>query len=220
MPRTKQRTPELKDRLLRSAIARLEADGLPGLTVRRVAGDARTSAPALYELFGDRAGLVGAIFDEGFRRLSAVLAEAEETADPIADLRACIAAFRAFVLGNPALAEVMFSRPYTDFDPGPDELAAARRTRELIVTRVRRCIDASLLAGDPVDISHVLFALARGLGVQEAAGLLGSSAASRERRWNLALDATLAGLAGPQPSGSPSPRRSGKRGRPSSGSGS
>jgi AcrR family transcriptional regulator len=220
MPRTKQRTPELKDRLLRSAIARLEADGLPGLTIRQVAGDARTSPPALYELFGDRAGLVGAIFDEGFRRLADSLAETEATADPIADLRACIAAFRAFVLANQALAEVMFSRPFTDFDPGPDQLATARTTRELIVTRVRRCTDAGLLAGDPVDISHVLFALARGLGVQEASGLLGSSAASRARRWNLALDATLAGLAGPQASGSPSPSRSGKRGRPSSGSGS
>jgi AcrR family transcriptional regulator len=196
MPRTKERTPELKDRLLRSAIARLEADGLTGLTIRQVAGDAETSAPALYELFGDRAGLVGAIFDEGFRRLADRLRKTRETDDPIADLRSCIAAFRAFVLANPAVAEVMFSRPFTDFDPGPEDLAAAQATQELIVARVRRCIDAGLLAGDPIDISHVLFALARGLAVQEAAGLLGSSAASRKRRWRLALDATLAGLAG------------------------
>jgi AcrR family transcriptional regulator len=195
MPRTKQRTPELKERLLRSAIARLETDGLPGLTVRRVAGDARTSAPALYELFGDRAGLVGAIFDEGFRRLAERLAKSPETADPVADLRSCIAAFRAFVLANPALAEVMFSRPFTDFDPGPDELAGARATRELIVTRVERCVGAGRLAGDPIDISHVLFALARGLAAQEASGLLGAGAATRERRWSLSLDAVLAGLA-------------------------
>jgi AcrR family transcriptional regulator len=196
MPRSKQRTPELKEQLLRSAIARLEADGLAGITIRRVAADARTSAPALYELFGDRAGLVGAIFDEGFGRLAGRLAESAETDDPLADLRSSIAAFRAFVLANPALAEVMFSRPFTDFDPGPDELAAARSARELIVARVRRCIDDRLLAGDPVDISHVLFALARGLAVQEASGLLGSSEDSRERRWSLGLEATLAGLAG------------------------
>jgi AcrR family transcriptional regulator len=198
MPRAKQRTPELKDRLLRSAIARLEADGLPGLTIRQVAGDARTSAPALYELFGDRAGLVGEIFATGFRRLAEHLAEAADTDDPLADLRATIAAFRTFVLANPGLAEVMFSRPFTDFDPGPEELAAARATRELIDARVRRCVDAGRLAGDPADISHVLFALARGLTVQESSGLLGSSAASRERRWHLALDATIAGLAGPR----------------------
>src|ERR1700742_1628375 len=116
MPRTKERTPELKDRLLRTAIAALEADGLPGLTIRRVAGDAGTSAPALYELFGDRAGLVGEIFSAGFRRLAARLAESEETEDPVADLRKLLTAFRAFAGANPALAEVMFSRPFADFD--------------------------------------------------------------------------------------------------------
>jgi AcrR family transcriptional regulator len=199
MPRTKERTPELKDRLLRTAIAAVEADGLPGLTIRRVAGDAGTSAPALYELFGDRAGLVGEIFSEGFRRLAARLAETEESADPLADLRDCLAAFRAFATANPALAEVMFSRPFVDFDPGPEELAAARAARDTIVRRVRRAIDAGSLAGDPIDISHVLFALARGLAVQESSGLLGRSAAERRRRWQLGVDATLAGLARPHP---------------------
>ena len=195
MPRTKERTPELRERLLRTAIAALEADGLTGLTVRRVAADAGTSAPALYELFGDRAGLVGEIFSEGFRRLAARLAESEETGDPLADLRDCLFAFRAFARANRALAEVMFSRPFADFDPGREELAAARAARDLIVGRVRRCLDAGVLAGDAIDISHVLFALARGIAVQEASGLLGRTAAERERRWCLALDATLAGLA-------------------------
>src|ERR1700744_6101002 len=126
MPRTKERTPELKERLLRTAIAAVEADGLAGLTIRRVAGDAGTSAPALYELFGDRAGLVGEIFSEGFRHLAARLGETEEAAEPLPHTPAPLAAFRAFAAANPALAEVMFSRPFVDFDPGPDELAAAR----------------------------------------------------------------------------------------------
>lgn len=195
MPRTKQRTPELRDRLLRTAIATLEADGLAGLTIRRVAGDAETSPPALYELFGDRAGLVGEVFSEGFRRLAAKLAETEETDDPLADLRALLFAFGDFARANPVLAEVMFSRPFTDFEPGREELAAARAARDLIVKRVRRCIDAGLLAGDPIDISQVLFALARGLTVQESSGLLGRSAAERNRRRTLALDAILRGLA-------------------------
>ncbi len=195
MPRTKQRTPELKDRLLRSAIATIESEGPTGLTVRRVAGDARTSPPALYELFGDRAGLVGEVFSASFRRLAEELQESAETDDPLHDLRDCIDAFRRFVLANPGLAEIMFSRPFADFDPGPEELRVAAAARELIVRRVRRCLDADLLAGNPIDISHVLFALARGLAFQEASGLLGSSPAVRDRRWRLAFDATLAGLA-------------------------
>ena len=64
-----------------------------------------------------------------------------ETADPIADLWALAAEYRRFIRANRELAEVMFSRPFTDFSPGPDELAATSSVRVLIVGRVRRCID-------------------------------------------------------------------------------
>ena len=45
------------------------------------------------------------------------------------------------------------------------------------------------------DIAHVLLALALGLAAQETAGWLGSSRASRDRRWALAIKAALAGFA-------------------------
>jgi len=44
---------------------------------------------------------------------------------------------------------VMFSRPFTDFAPGPAELQASGSVRVFIVERVRRCIDAGVLEGDP-----------------------------------------------------------------------
>jgi hypothetical protein len=104
-------------------------------------------------------------------------------------------AFRRFVHRNPVLAEVMFSRPFADFDPGPDELAAGGSFREVVVERVQRGIDAGVLAGDATDIAHVLVALVQGLAAQETAGWLGTSEASIDRRWSLALTATLDGLA-------------------------
>jgi Tetracyclin repressor-like, C-terminal domain len=112
--------------------------------------------------------------------------------------------FRVFAHGNPVLAQVMFSRPFADFDPGPSERAAGAATREFIVHRVRRCIDAGLIDGDPVDIAHGLLALAQGLAMQESAGWLGSSRASVDRRWDLAVQALLAGLGPSAPAtGSP-----------------
>ena len=69
MPRAKQRTPELRDRVLRVAVALLASEGAAQLTTRRVAEQAETSTPAVYELFGDKAGLVREIFFEGFRML-------------------------------------------------------------------------------------------------------------------------------------------------------
>lgn len=194
MPRTKQRTPELKDRVLHSAVALLESDGIPGLTTRRVARDAQTSTPAVYELFGDRAGLVREVFFEGFRRLADHLQRTRQTDDPVRDLTASIHSYRRFVIANPALAQVMFSRPFADFDPGPAELAAGEQTRQHLLNQVRRCIDHGTIAGNATDIAHLLLALARGLAAQETAGILGTSKASRDRRWRLAIHAVLCGL--------------------------
>ncbi len=67
MPRAKQRTPELRDRVLDVAITTLGEEGIARFTTRRVAERAGTSVPAVYELFDDKAGLVRAMFFEGFR---------------------------------------------------------------------------------------------------------------------------------------------------------
>ena len=106
-----------------------------------------------------------------------------------------IPVFRRFCLDYPALARVMFSRPFQDFDPGPEELAASPSVREIFVSRIKRCTDAGLLAGDPVDIAHVLLALAQGLAVQEGGRWLGKSKASVNRRWEVGVTGILRGFA-------------------------
>jgi AcrR family transcriptional regulator len=194
MPRIKQRTPEMRDRLLSVAADILAEEGAAGLTARALAARAETSAPALYELFEDKAGLVRQLYFQGFRQLSEQLAVLAETADPIADLWNTASAYRRFIRSNRALAEVMFSRPFTDFSPGPDELAATSSVRVLIVSRVRRCIDLGRLHGDETDVAHVLVALLQGMAFAEAAGRLGTSTESVERRWRLAIGTVLNGF--------------------------
>jgi AcrR family transcriptional regulator len=190
----KQRTPELRGRVLAQALDLLSEQGAAGLTARSLAARAETSAPAVYELFGDKSGVVRELYFEGFRLLSAELAALPETADPVSDLWTLAAAYRKFVRGHRALAEAMFSRPFSDFSPGPEELAATGSVRVLIVERVRRCIDAGRLRGDETDLAHVLVALIQGMAFAEAAGRLGTSTESVERRWRLALSALLGGL--------------------------
>ena len=194
MPRPKQRTPELRDRVLQVAISTLNQDGLSGFTTRRVAEQAGTSVPAVYELFGDKSGLLRAVFFEGFRMLGRRLLAVPETDDAVADVQRLIPVFRRFCLDYPALARVMFSRPFQDFDPGPEELASPS-VREIFVGRIKRCTDAGLLTGDPVDIAHVLLALAQGLAVQEGGRWLGKSKASVNRRWEIGVTGILRGFA-------------------------
>ena len=195
MPRPKQRTPELRDRVLQVAVSTLNEDGLSGFTTRRVAEQAGTSVPAVYELFQDKNGLVRAVFFEGFRMLSRRLLQLPETGDAVADVQRLIPVFRRFCLDYPALARVMFSRPFQDFDPGPEELAMSPSVREIFVGRIKRCTDAGLLTGDPVDIAHVLLALAQGLALQEGGRWLGKSKASVNRRWEVGVTGILRGFA-------------------------
>jgi AcrR family transcriptional regulator len=194
MPRTKQRTPELRDRVLVAAVGLLAEEGAGGLTARALAARAETSAPALYELFGDKSGVVRELYFEGFRRLFAELSAPAETEDPMADLWALATAYRRFIRSNRELAEVMFSRPFTDFSPGPDELAATGSVRVLIIGRVRRCIEAGRLRGDETDVAHVFVALIQGMAWADAAGRLGTSTESVERRWRLAVGTLLNGF--------------------------
>ncbi len=195
MPRAKQRTPELRGKVLQAAVDTLMTGGVAGFTTRRVAQAARTSTPAVYELFGDRAGLVREMFFHAFDQLGEQFDQLGATDDPRRDLTEVIKTLRGLVVDHPALGQLMFSRPFADFDPGPQERSAGTKTRQFITARVRRCIDAGVFTGDETDIAHVILGLARGLASQEAAGWLGTSQESIERRWELAIDSLFAGLA-------------------------
>ena len=201
MPRPKQRTRELRERVLQAAVDMLTTEGVAGVTTRRVAEEAGTSTPAVYELFGDKAGLVREMFFEGFRMLYRRLDELSSSGDPRADMIAVMPVLRGFGQDNPALARLMFSTAFAEFDPGPSERQAGAAVREFIVARVRRCTDSRVIAGDPVDIAHVLLAVAQGLILQETAGWLGTSTASMDRRWDLATAALANGLSSARSAG-------------------
>jgi AcrR family transcriptional regulator len=194
VPRTKQRTPQLREHVLTIALELLARDGVAAFTTRNVARQSHTSPPAIYELFGDKSGLVRAVFFQGFRLLRLHLGAVAQTDDPRADLIELMALYRSFMRQNPVLCEVMFSRPFTDFAPSGSELGASGSVRTLIVQHVRRCIDAGVLRGDETDIAHVLVALAQGLAAAENARRLGTSRASVDRRWALGVEAVLDGL--------------------------
>jgi AcrR family transcriptional regulator len=194
MPRAKQRTPELRERMLGAALELLSFGGVTALTTRAVAQAAHTSVPAVYELFGDKAGLVREVVFTGFRRLHDRLQQAAESSDPRADLIRIARIFREFTLAEPVLSQLMFSRPVAEFDPSPSDAAAAAQVRRHVVERVAAAVGAGILLGDPVDIALVLLATVQGLAVQETGGWLGSTPESAGRRWDLAVETMLRGL--------------------------
>ena len=203
MPRPKQRTPELRRHIIETAVDVLSAQGVSAFTTRSVAEAAATSVPALYELFGDKAGLIRELFFEGFRRLRTAYDDLAPSPDPVADLRAAAATFRRFALANPELFAIMFSQPFDLFQPDRDARETGTATRTFLVDRIQRSIETNQLTGDATDIAHGLLALGIGLATQETSGWLGGNATTRDRRWNSAINGFLGGFSSGSPPAPP-----------------
>jgi AcrR family transcriptional regulator len=194
VPRPKQRTPELREHVLAAALDVLAREGVGAFTARGIAREAETSPPALYELFGDKAGLLREVFFEGFRLLRRELDALPETKSPRADLVELAGIYRRFGRERPVLTQLMFSRPFADFDPSDSELEAGASVRTFILARVRRAIEAGALRGEETDVAQVLVVIVQGLVAAESAERLGGTQASIDRRWTLAVNAVLDGL--------------------------
>lgn len=175
-------------------MAVLAEEGVPGLTTRSVARRSNASVPAIYEVFGDKAGLIREVFFEGFRMLGDELSNVQPSADPLEALQRLCESFRQFILENPVLAQVMFSRPFVDFEPSTADNKAGLRVSKIFVQHARVAVDAGLLAGDPTDIAHLFFAFVEGLAAAQSAHRLGGTKQSVERRWRLGLKAMTEGL--------------------------
>jgi AcrR family transcriptional regulator len=142
----------------------------------------------VYTLFGDKRGLIRAMYAEGFHRLARRFAELEPTADPLRDLIALGRAFRANALANPHLFDLMFGSPFPDFRESGNS-PESFSTFQALVDSVRRCMEAEVIpSGDPLDLALVLSAQVSGLAGMEIKGWLGTPAEA-DRRWDLALGA-------------------------------
>ncbi|MFI5735019.1 TetR/AcrR family transcriptional regulator [Kribbella sp. NPDC051587] len=177
-----------------SAMAVLNEDGFAGLTTRSVASRANASVPAIYEVFGDKAGIIREVFLEGFRLLAAELAELPPSADPIEGLEQLATGFRQFLVRNEMLAGIMFARPFADFDPSKDEVKAGAEVRKIFVQRVKDAVAARQLQGEPTDLALVLFTFVTGMAAAENARRLGGSKQTIDRRWKLGMTALINGF--------------------------
>jgi AcrR family transcriptional regulator len=189
------RTPDVRDEVVRCALDALEREGPLAVSARRVASSAGTSTAALYEFFGDKTGLVRAVFVQGFVELHNALRDvATQTDDPRDALIALLSASRRFARERPMLFELMYSRPFAEFAPGPDDLAAGIAVYRTIVEAVRRWLTAVGSDVRPKEAAHVIVAAHRGFVMTELAGLAGTTAANVGDRYRRGVRAVLDGL--------------------------
>ncbi len=171
------------------------ADGLDGLSVRRLAGEVGTTTRAVYSLFGSKDGLLVALGTHAFELLGAAINTLATTDDPAADLvEAGVAVFRRFAVEHPTLFRIGVQRTLLSPDLAGQFRAAAAEAFAGLEARMRRLEDAGLLGPRTVgDAACEFHALCEGLAAVELRGLM--PVHDEARIWRDALTALVAGFA-------------------------
>jgi AcrR family transcriptional regulator len=130
---------DLEAALIAAAHARIERDGLAGWSLRELARDVGVSPAAPFNHFEDRAALIAAVAEAGFRELVATQAAALACAsdEPKARLRALSAAYVEFARRNGAYFLAMFHADLGSWKRFPKLREAAHVAFVLLQATVR-----------------------------------------------------------------------------------
>jgi AcrR family transcriptional regulator len=113
--------------IIRAARGVLEAEGLDGLTMQRVADAVGVRGPSLYKRVRDRTDLIRLSVDDAARELTVALDDAADADDPRVNLRALADTLRRFAHAYPTSFGLLFAPTRGDVRLGPDTLAASSR---------------------------------------------------------------------------------------------
>ena len=76
--------PRVRNRILDAALQQFEDEGIAGIRTKKVAERAGVTEASVFNNFGDKAGLVGAMIDEVFPQQQALLDSIEKDVDDLA----------------------------------------------------------------------------------------------------------------------------------------
>ena len=109
----------------------IEAGGVDGLSLHKLAAELGVKAPSLYRYFADKLALLRAVNDETSRRLFAAIATALEAAstDAASRLLTVALAYRDFAHANPVTYGLLFSNTIAELRP--DEAVQVQRVLPL-----------------------------------------------------------------------------------------
>ncbi len=188
------RTPsvEVTDSLVDAGLALIEESGLGAITVRSVASRAGVAPMGVYSRFGNKDGLLEALFVRGFEALQVAI-EIPRTLSPLRRLHAGCRAYRQFAIDNPQLYHLMFEQMML-LELSPEAKDAATASFGTLVDRVHAAMDSGgLAAGDSTDAAQQIWSAIHGAVSLEIAGV--HFAHDREANFAAMVDSLLRGLA-------------------------
>lgn len=170
-----------RDRIIAAARAVLEREGLPGLTIRKVAARADLSPMALYRHFADKDALLNALMEDGLATWEKIV-RALPASDAMTWLDQLLEAFLDFALKEPHRFDAAFFLPAPKARRYPDDFVAGR-SPVIAMTMLR--IDQAKADGrigpkPALDVALAISGLAQGLVSMQRANRFSSEKQFRQ----------------------------------------
>lgn len=157
----------LREALITAGLEMVENNGVESLTLRSVAKRINVSHSAPYHHFGNKAHLLAAVADEGFKLLAEAIQR--ETSDShvfhaYGKLRAVITGYFRFALARPSLFRLMFRPELTRPDHFPFLAESEARTFSILVEAIVASQEAGCIADvDPMPFAAFTWSTIHGL---------------------------------------------------------
>src|SRR5215469_4916387 len=199
MGRPREHGAETRAALLKTAAALVTSEGVDAVTVRRVATESGTTTRAVYSLFGDKEGLLQALFKEITDSMRRHHFAVPVRPDPVAEIAELALAYRAAAREQAALYPLYLGAGPQNLGPSTEDIAEALASQERVLDAVRRAVDSGRFPGRIPEATVVqLWSLVHGLASIELCGYLGDEQQAA-RHWNDAVTAALVGYQQPPP---------------------
>jgi AcrR family transcriptional regulator len=191
---------DLRERIAAAAQELYLAEGIEGLSMRRLAERVGVSAPAIYRHYESKDELLAEIVGMGLKSLERYLEPALAAPTPIERLRGLVVGYLDFALEQPQYFDFAFMTPsrVAGLD---DELTKPQlATFRLAVEQVGACMaDGSLEEADPLETALLVWAEAHGLVTLYRIGRFGPDEPQFRALYGRTVDRLLSGLAPRRP---------------------
>lgn len=159
--------------LLSAARQIFESEGLPALTVRRVADEAGYTTMQVYSRYNGKDGLLQALFDEGFEALTKAQAAVPQTLPPVERVRLLCREYLRIAAEKPHHYALMLGAHSGGFKPPQESRNRALATLSNLIEAVANALpDTPDLHQRAVAVSHQILAFCHGWAMLSATQLV------------------------------------------------
>lgn len=165
-PRNTYHHKKLRSKLLETAAEMISTAGLENLTIRALSDRVGVSRTALYRHFTDKAALLSAIAEDGFRNLTARyrVINRDRSIDAETRLHMIGIEYLGFAVKNPGQYRLMFGHEIVQQKRSPELIEAAGETFSELLAAVRAFQQERVATpDDPLPLAHLAWVVVHGL---------------------------------------------------------